>query len=87
MIDYYFEFVPGAELYDFRYGFIRGYHPDQVTWDQQMRHGFLWTGSSRIWLENANGAVLVKVGRREVHERINPRELAWIKLQAREIEL
>ncbi len=90
MIDYYFEFRPQDQHHlglDFPYGFIRGYHPEHAPWGHQLQHSQLWFGSHRVWLENANGAVLVKLDCREVHHRINARELVWIKLQAREIEL
>jgi hypothetical protein len=40
-----------------------------------------------VWLENANGAVLIRANGRDVHHRVNARELTWIKLQAREIDV
>jgi hypothetical protein len=43
--------------------------------------------STRVWLENANGAVLVRQHGRDIHEKIQPKELTWIKLQARELEI
>jgi hypothetical protein len=90
MIDYYYEFRPDAQQHlgiDFSYGFTRGYHPEQSPWEHRLQHTQLWFGSHRVWLENANGAVLVKLDWREVHERINPRELTWIKLLSKEIVL
>jgi hypothetical protein len=89
MIDYYYEFPQGTDVLGdtVRYGFMRGYHPDDDSEARQILHGQCYVASSRVWLENANGAVLVRRDRRDVHEPINPRELTWIKLQAREIEL
>ena len=89
MIDYYYEFPEGTRLFDrtTRFAFMRGYHPEEATPTQHLCHSECYVMATRIWLENANGAVLVKIGRRDVHEPINPRELTWIKLQAREIEL
>jgi hypothetical protein len=40
-----------------------------------------------VWLENANGAYLVRRGRRDVHEPIHANERTWVKLQARELEI
>lgn len=89
MIDYYYEFSTPLEHdgQKIRYGLQRGYHPEEADQYQQMLHGHCYVQAQRIWLENANGAVLVRRDRRDVHEPINPRELTWIKLQAREIEL
>jgi hypothetical protein len=89
MIDYYYEFPHGSDVLGetVRYAFMRGYHPDDDSEARQILHGQCYVASSRVWLENANGAVLVRRDRRDVHEPINPRELTWIKLQAREIEL
>lgn len=89
MIDYYYEFPQGSDVLGdtVRYAFLRGYHPDDDSEARQILHGQCYVASSRVWLENANGAVLVRRDRRDVHEPINPRELTWIKLQAREIEL
>jgi hypothetical protein len=87
MIDYYYEF--DAEKHTGGYGFFRGFHPDQATEFQNLLHSYCWNQSHRVWLENANGAILVKSGSREVHERVQPWEapaLAWIKLQARNVE-
>jgi len=84
VIDYYYEF--DAEKSSGGYGFIRGFHPEDTTEERSLLHSHCWTNSARVWLENANGAVLVRDRGREVHERINPRELAWVKLQARDME-
>jgi hypothetical protein len=87
MIDYYYEFTDGTDVLGdaVRYAFMRGYHPDDDSAARQMLHGQCYVTASRVWLENANGAVLVRRGRRDVHEPINSRELTWIKLLAREI--
>jgi len=90
VIDYYYEFRPDTQQHlgiYFHYGFTHGYHPEQSPWEHRLQHTQLWTGSSRIWLENTNAAVLIRANGRDVHHGINARELTWIKLQAREIEL
>ena len=89
MIDYYYEFSERSDVLDdaVRYGFMRGYHPDDDSEARQMLHGQCYVTASRVWLENANGAVLIRANGRDVHHRVNARELVWIKLQAREIEL
>lgn len=89
MIDFYYEFPDNTLLFDrpTRFAFMRGYHPEEASTTQHLLHSQCLISASRVWLENANGAVLVKIGRHDVHESINPRELIWIKLQAREIEL
>lgn len=89
MIDYYYEFPQGSDVLGdtVHYAFIRGYHPEHAPWEHQLQHTQLWFDSHRVWLENANGAVLVKLDCREVHHRIDAEELMWIKLRAREIEL
>lgn len=89
MIDYYYEFPEGARLFDqpTRYALMRGYHPEQASTSQHLFHSQCYNNSTRVWLENANGAYLVRQGGREVHEKIHPKELTWIKLQARELEI
>ena len=89
MIDYYYEFPEGSDVLGetVRYAFMRGYHPDDDSEARQMLHGQCYVASSRVWLENANGAVLIRANGRDVHHQINARELTWIKLQARDIEL
>ena len=89
MIDYYYEFLEGSDVLGdtVRYAFMRGYHPDDDSEARQMLHGQCYVASSRVWLENANGAVLIRANGRDVQYRVNARELTWIKLQAREIEL
>lgn len=87
MIDYYYEFPEGTRLFDqdVRYGLQRGYHPEDADQYQQRLHSECYVNASRIWLENANGAVLVRHQGRDLHERVDPRELIWIKLVAREL--
>ena len=89
MIDYYYEFAPGYKIFDqpVRYAFQRGYHPEHSTQYQRTLHGQCYEHATRIWLENANGAVLIRMYGRDVHEKIQPKELTWIKLQARELEV
>jgi hypothetical protein len=89
MIDYYYEFPQGMKMFDqpAQYAIQRGYHPEYSTEYQRTLHGQCYEHASRIWLENANGAVLVRTNGRNVHEKIQPRELIWIKLQAREIDV
>jgi hypothetical protein len=89
MIDYYYEFPAGSTLFDqpTRYAIQRGYHPEYSTSYQRSLHGQCYEHASRIWLENANGAVLVRQHGRDTHKKIQPKELTWIKLQARELEI
>ena len=87
MIDYYYEFNDAAARdWGMRYGFLRGFHPDEDSDQRMMQHSLCWASSLRVWLENANGAVLIRDQGRETWERINHQELAWIKLRARDIE-
>lgn len=87
MIDYYYEFPENIRLFDqsIRYGLQRGYHPEESDQYQQMLHGHCYIQAKRIWLENANGMILVRNNGRDVHERIDPKEMTWIKLLAREL--
>ena len=87
MIDYYYEFADHLDLdgQKIKYGLQRGYHPEDSDRYQQMLHGHCYTQSRRIWLENANGMILVRKDGRDVHERINHLEMIWIKLVAREL--
>jgi hypothetical protein len=89
MIDYYYEFPPGMKMFDqpTRYAIQRGYHPEYSTQYQRTLHGQCYEHATRIWLENANGAVLVRQHGRDTHKKIQPKELTWIKLQARELEI
>ena len=85
MIDYYYEF--NDEKQGVGYGFIRGFHPEDTTEERSLLHSRCWTNSTRVWLENANGAALIRDHDRDVWQRVNHRELSWIKLQARDMEL
>lgn len=89
MIDYYYEFPVGSKIFDqpTRYAMLRGYHPEDASTSQQLFHSQCYAMATRIWLENANGAYLIRSGSRDVHEPIRPKEMTWIKLQAREIEI
>ena len=89
MIDYYYEFPEGSRIFDqvTRYALLRGYHPEEASTSQQLFHSQCYASATRIWLENANGAYLIRRGTRDVHEPILPKEMTWIKLQAREIEI
>lgn len=89
MIDYYYEFSEGLKIFDqpTRYAMLRGYHPEEASTSQQLFHSQCYASATRIWLENANGAYLIRRGTRDVHEPILPKEMTWIKLQAREIEI
>ncbi len=89
MIDYYYEFEPGHKIFGLpsRYALLRDYHPEESSTSQHLFHSQCYINATRIWLENANGALLVRRNGRDVHEKIHPKELTWIKLQAREIEI
>jgi hypothetical protein len=89
MIDYYYEFPIGTRVFDqpTRYALLRGYHPEEASTSQHLFHNQCYTEATRVWLENANGAVLVREHGQDVHEKIHPKEMTWIKLQAREIEI
>ena len=89
MIDYYYEFGPGQQVFGepTRYALLRGYHPTDASTSQRLFHNECYNHAVRVWLENANGAYLVKQDGRDVHERIHLKEMTWIKLQAREIEI
>jgi hypothetical protein len=88
MIDYYYEFSPDTELHGVpvRYGFQRGIHPEYSKDALRHLHNHLYQRSIRVWIENANGMTLIRDRGRDVHERINRREVTWLKLQARELE-
>jgi hypothetical protein len=87
MIDYYYEFPEGTQLFNqfVRYAFQRGYHPEESSTGAKILHNACFQMASRIWLENANGLTLVQEHRREVHKKCLPKEMTWIKLQAREL--
>jgi hypothetical protein len=87
MIDYYYEFPEGTKLLDqpVQYGIQRGYHPEESDRYQQMLHSHCYIQAKKIWLENANGMILVRNNGRDVHERIDPKEMTWLKLLAREL--
>ena len=89
MIDYYYEFPEGFKIFDepTRFALFRGYHPEEASTTQHLFHGQCYINARRIWLENANGALLIRINGRDVHEPIHPKEMTWIKLQAREIEV
>lgn len=89
MIDYYYEFEPGTVVFDqpTRYALLRGYHPEEASTSQHLFHGHCYINATRVWLENANGMILVRDQGRNCHRRIDRREVTWIKLQAREIEI
>lgn len=89
MIDYYYEFPEGSRVFDqpTRYALMRGYHPEEASTSQHLFHSECCNNATRVWLENANGAVLVRKGGRDVHERVQAKEMTWVKLQAREIEV
>lgn len=89
MIDYYYEFPEGHRVFGepIRYALLRGYHPEEATTSQHLFHSQCCLESTRVWLENANGAYLVRRGRRDVHEPIHAKEMTWVKLQARELEI
>ena len=88
MIDYYYEFLKGTNVQgqDIRYGLLRGYHPEDAHPRIHDMHNHCWRIATRVWLENANGMIQVKQGTREIHNRINGREMTWVKLQAQELE-
>lgn len=88
MIDYYYEFPDDTMVQgqDIKFGILRGYHPDESTDAYHMLHSHCWVIATRVWLENANGMIQVKQGTREIHRRIDGREMTWIKLRARELE-
>ena len=87
VIDYYYEFSRDLDHdgQKIKYGLQRGYHPEEADQYQQMLHGHCYVQSQRIWLENANGMILVRKNGRDVHERIDSKEMTWIKLVAREL--
>lgn len=88
MIDYYYEFNDkAARDWGMRYGFLRGFHPETDSDQRMTRHSLCWVSSDRVWLENSNGAVLIRDQGRETWAPINHQELAWIKLRARDVEL
>ncbi len=78
MIDYYYELEDG-------YGLQRGYHPEDADIYQQRLHSQCYQNARRIWLENANGMILIRQDGRDVHKKIDPKEMTWIKLLAREL--
>lgn len=87
MIDFYYEFPEGSKVFDqpVRYGLLRGWHPDQIDSYQHTLHSQCYVNASRIWLENANGISLVRELGRDIHKKISPKEMTWIKLQAKEL--
>jgi hypothetical protein len=89
MINYYYEFPEGSRVFDqpTRYALMRGYHPEEASAGQQLFHSQCYVNAQRIWLENANGCYLVREQGRDVHRPIQPKEMTWVKLQAREIEI
>jgi hypothetical protein len=87
MIDYYYEFPEGTKLFDqpVRFAFQRGYHPEDSTTGEKYLQNACFQMARRIWLENANGLTLVREHGRDVHKKCQPKELTWIKLQAKEL--
>lgn len=88
MIDYYYEFLPDAELdgVPMRYGFQRGIHPEYSPDNLRYMHNRYYMQARRVWAENANGMTLIRENGKDVHQRINRPEVTWIKLQARELD-
>lgn len=89
MIDYYYEFPANCVLLEktIDYAILRNYHPDDDSEARHTLHNHCYMAASRVWLENANGAILIRSGGRDVHDRINAREMTWIKLRAQELEI
>ena len=87
MIDCYYEFHEGSKLFDqpIRFAFIRGYHPKDATTGMKILYNTCYQMSIRMWIENANGLVLAKEHGLDVHKKCDPKELTWLKLQAREL--
>ena len=88
MIDYYYEFPQGTKLFNepVRYAFQRGYHPEELDGTgQKILHNACFQMASRIWLENANGILLVREHGRDVHKKCDPKIITWLKLQAKEL--
>lgn len=87
MIDYYFEFEPDTEIFHeaTRFAVLRGFHPDEASLGLKIVHNTCYKLAKRIWLENANGLTLVQEHGREVHKKCQPKQMTWLKLQAREL--
>jgi hypothetical protein len=87
MIDCYFEFEPGTKIMHepTHYAVLRGYHPDEATMGLKIVHNTCYKLAVRVWVENANGLTLSREYGRDVHKPCRPREMTWIKLQAREL--
>lgn len=87
MIDFYYEFPEGSKVFDqpVRYGLLRGWHPDHLDSYQHTLHNQCYTHAHRLWAENANGITLIRENGRDVHSKISPKEMTWIKLQAKEL--
>jgi hypothetical protein len=88
MIDYYYEFEPGAMIFGspIRFAVQRGYHPEFSDPYQRLLHQNCYQNALRIWLENDNGITMVKQWGRNTHLRCHPKEITWLKLQARELD-
>ena len=87
MIDYYYEFPEGSKFLgeSVRFAFQRGYHPDLRDMSQRVIRNEAYGNAIRMWIENANGLVLVREHGLNVHKKCDSKELTWIKLQAREL--
>lgn len=88
MIDYYYEFPEGSTLFGqpMRYAILRGHHPEELDGTgQKILHNACFQMASRIWLENANGILLVREHGRDVHKKCDPKIITWLKLQAKEL--
>jgi hypothetical protein len=88
MMDYYYEITPDTTVFgrSVRYLARYNFHPGEASRGEFKLHNEAMQNSSRVWLQNSNGAYLVERNRREVLQPISEREFTWIKLQALDIE-
>ena len=86
MINYYYEINEGVRVFGHEHRYLAQYDikPDMFS-SWRYFHDEAIKQSRRVWLENANGLTLVREYGRDTHQRCLPREMTWIKLQAKEL--
>jgi hypothetical protein len=86
MIDYYYEIAPGAKVFnrEVKYLAIYDIKPYNIGW--RHLHESALAVSTRVWLQNSNGAALIRYFGNDVLTPISDSEFTWIKLQALDLE-
>lgn len=90
-VNYYYEIKEGTRVLgqEARYLAMFDCHPDGLESAMTRRHHEALENSRRAWIENSNGACYqIKEDNNFNYfsDRIDTKEFAWIKMQAKDIE-